>query len=191
MPVTLQFLMCLFIDQILRKPIAGVDFVYTLQCKCFDWANLNLHCMYLALPCYHSKFAQYVSNVGTLSPNCKRSHSLHIICLKYAHQTNMSKTTVSIMDNLAEKELVIGFDSEWNVDFSANSCIQHHGPTAIVQIVFQDQIFIFRYRISAHFNANCNLQYHWGRLETCYPTIVSCHSSKFCSKTQKSSKLEG
>ncbi|RXW13073.1 hypothetical protein EST38_g12781 [Candolleomyces aberdarensis] len=52
-----------------------------------------------------------------------------------------------IMDDLPQDgnlKLVVGFDSEWNVNFSAGDRICHRGPTAVVQLAYKNRIFIFQ-----------------------------------------------
>lgn len=44
----------------------------------------------------------------------------------------------------ADSRVVVGFDTEWNVEFPANGRFQHHGPTAIVQLAYRDTIYIFQ-----------------------------------------------
>lgn len=56
------------------------------------------------------------------------------------------------LQGMAEGEdLVVGFDSEWNVDFVANDRFQHHGPTSIVQLAYKDTVYILQVRLSCHF----------------------------------------
>ena len=40
--------------------------------------------------------------------------------------------------------LVVGYDSEWNVDLSGLGHVVSRGPPAIVQIAYNDQIFILQ-----------------------------------------------
>jgi len=40
--------------------------------------------------------------------------------------------------------LVIGFDSEWNVEVSPNGKVLHCGKTAIVQIAYQTRIYVLQ-----------------------------------------------
>ena len=53
----------------------------------------------------------------------------------------------TIIDDLAEDgsgEIVVGFDSEWNVEVSSMGTLQHVGKTAIVQLVYKNQIYILQ-----------------------------------------------
>ncbi|KAF6741970.1 hypothetical protein DFP72DRAFT_1179861 [Ephemerocybe angulata] len=53
----------------------------------------------------------------------------------------------TIMDDLGpdgEGTLVVGFDTEWNIDVEANDRFHHRGPTALVQIAYRDHIYIFQ-----------------------------------------------
>lgn len=45
------------------------------------------------------------------------------------------------------EKLVVGFDSEWNVNFVANDRFRHYGPTAIVQLAYQNTVQIFQVRV--------------------------------------------
>ncbi|KAE9398130.1 hypothetical protein BT96DRAFT_883255, partial [Gymnopus androsaceus JB14] len=40
--------------------------------------------------------------------------------------------------------LVVGFDSEWNVDVSGDGRVRGRGPTAVIQIALQDKILILK-----------------------------------------------
>ncbi|KAH9475789.1 Werner syndrome ATP-dependent helicase-like protein [Psilocybe cubensis] len=54
----------------------------------------------------------------------------------------------SILDDLdpshPDKKIVIGFDSEWNVEVSSNGHILHRGQTAIIQIAYKSSIYILQ-----------------------------------------------
>ncbi|TEB37872.1 hypothetical protein FA13DRAFT_1620965, partial [Coprinellus micaceus] len=41
-------------------------------------------------------------------------------------------------------KLVVGFDMEWNVNYSANGRIVHRGPTGLVQIAYQKHIYLLQ-----------------------------------------------
>lgn len=45
-----------------------------------------------------------------------------------------------------DEHAVVGFDSEWNVEFMANGRFQHHGPTAVVQLAYRDIVYILQVR---------------------------------------------
>lgn len=50
----------------------------------------------------------------------------------------------------AESHLVVGYDSEWNVEYCANGRFQHHGPTAIIQLAYRNRIDILQ--VCSHLN---------------------------------------
>ncbi|TEB19647.1 hypothetical protein FA13DRAFT_343031, partial [Coprinellus micaceus] len=52
-----------------------------------------------------------------------------------------------ILDELSEDgtgHLVIGFDVEWNVWFTAGGRIQHSGPVGLVQLAYGDRVYLFQ-----------------------------------------------
>lgn len=62
-----------------------------------------------------------------------------------ASATSINRVCRAILEELDESgELVVGFDTEWNVDVSASDRLRHRGPTALVQIAFKNQVHIFQ-----------------------------------------------
>ena len=55
----------------------------------------------------------------------------------------------TILDDIPQDQgsIVIGFDSEWNVDVSAQGRITRHGRTAIIQIAYENRIYILQVTI--------------------------------------------
>jgi hypothetical protein len=50
--------------------------------------------------------------------------------------------------------LVVGFDSEWNVDITAGGRLQHHGPTALVQIAYKDRVHLLKVSLRTKLDFN-------------------------------------
>lgn len=61
----------------------------------------------------------------------------------------IENTVQAIMDDLPDDgtgEIVVGFDSEWNVEVTPNGMVKHAGKTAIVQIAYKRQVYILQVR---------------------------------------------
>ena len=63
--------------------------------------------------------------------------------------TSVNNTMSTILNDLSESDndhqLVIGFDSEWNIEVSGDGrVIRHGGTTAIIQIAYDDCIYILQ-----------------------------------------------
>jgi hypothetical protein len=67
----------------------------------------------------------------------------------------------AITDDLPQDDnksmIAIGFDSEWNVEVSANDRIHHRGATAILQLAYKDAIYIFQVCNSGSSYLHCSL----------------------------------
>lgn len=52
----------------------------------------------------------------------------------------------SILDDVPPNEgcIVVGFDSEWNIELSPQGYIHQRGKTAIIQIAYQKRVYIFQ-----------------------------------------------
>jgi len=52
----------------------------------------------------------------------------------------------TILDNIPQDQgsVVVGFDSEWNVDVSAQGRVTHQGRTAIIQIAYENCFYILQ-----------------------------------------------
>jgi hypothetical protein len=52
----------------------------------------------------------------------------------------------TILDDVPQDEgsIVVGFDSEWNVDVSAQGKVTRHGRTAVIQIAYKNRIYILQ-----------------------------------------------
>ncbi|KAF6749915.1 hypothetical protein DFP72DRAFT_818260, partial [Ephemerocybe angulata] len=61
--------------------------------------------------------------------------------------TTINLACQMIMDDLGpdgEGTLVVGFDTEWNVDVEANDRLHHRGPTVLVQIAYRNHVYVFQ-----------------------------------------------
>ncbi|KAG6835293.1 hypothetical protein H0H93_003051 [Arthromyces matolae] len=65
--------------------------------------------------------------------------------------TEINNTIRGILDDipspsesLSDTRLVVGFDSEWNVETSMSGHIVGHGPPAVIQIAYKKQVFILQ-----------------------------------------------
>lgn len=47
--------------------------------------------------------------------------------------------------------LVVGFDSEWNVEVSPNGNVRHRGKTAVVQIAYQTRVYVLQVHVNDYF----------------------------------------
>ncbi|RXW16378.1 hypothetical protein EST38_g9477 [Candolleomyces aberdarensis] len=59
----------------------------------------------------------------------------------------INSTIQAIMDDLSPDgtgQIVVGFDSEWNVEESANGRLRRGGKTAIVQLAYKKQVYILQ-----------------------------------------------
>lgn len=73
----------------------------------------------------------------------------------------LTKNTISsindaarlILDDVPENDgtIAIGLDSEWNVEVSAHGHIEGRQPTAIIQIAYQNQVYILQVCCSLNF----------------------------------------
>ena len=63
---------------------------------------------------------------------------------------SINDTVRLILDDVPQDDghLVIGFDSEWNVDVSSRGTIQGRGITAVIQIAYQNRIYVFQVSFS-------------------------------------------
>ena len=52
----------------------------------------------------------------------------------------------TILDDIPQDQgsIVVGFDSEWNVDVSAQGRVTHRGRTAIIQIAYENRVYILQ-----------------------------------------------
>jgi len=52
----------------------------------------------------------------------------------------------TVLDDIPEDEglIVVGFDSEWNVEVSPQGKVTHRGRTAIIQIAYKGRIYILQ-----------------------------------------------
>jgi len=52
----------------------------------------------------------------------------------------------TILEDVPENEgfVVVGFDSEWNVELTAEGRVQHCGQTAVIQIAYQSRVYILQ-----------------------------------------------
>ena len=59
---------------------------------------------------------------------------------------SINDTIRLILDDVPQDDgyLDIGFDSEWNVDVSSHGTIQGRGMTAVIQIAYQNRIYVFQ-----------------------------------------------
>ncbi|KAF8799068.1 ribonuclease H-like protein [Phlegmacium glaucopus] len=51
-----------------------------------------------------------------------------------------------ILDDVPQDDgcLVIGFDSEWNVEVSSHGTVQSQGTTAVIQIAYKNRVYVFQ-----------------------------------------------
>lgn len=78
-------------------------------------------------------------------PELQIPEDVHVFVKETARSIEM--TVESILDDLdldGSGELVVGFDTEWNVETSPNGQVKHTGKTAIVQIAYKQQIYILQ-----------------------------------------------
>lgn len=72
----------------------------------------------------------------------------NVIVAAEASATSINRICRAIIEELDDRdEVVVGFDTEWNVDVSAGDRIRHRGPTALIQIAYKDQVHVFQVRI--------------------------------------------
>lgn len=45
-----------------------------------------------------------------------------------------------------DSHVVLGFDSEWNVEIMARGRYQTHGPTAVIQLAYGDSVYLLQVR---------------------------------------------
>nr|GAT54267.1 predicted protein [Mycena chlorophos] len=65
--------------------------------------------------------------------------------LVLSNHTSINNTLRSILDDLTQNpQLVVGFDSEWNVDLTAHGRLLNKGPPAVVQIAYKENIYILQ-----------------------------------------------
>ncbi|KAF8878031.1 hypothetical protein CPB84DRAFT_1752008 [Gymnopilus junonius] len=71
-----------------------------------------------------------------------------VIVIRKSSATTIDDTMRTIIDSLPKDDLdariVIGFDSEWNVEISGNGHIFHRGKTAIIQIAYDNRVYILQ-----------------------------------------------
>ena len=41
-------------------------------------------------------------------------------------------------------QIVVGFDSEWNIEVSVGGRVQEHGHTSVIQIAYKNQVYILQ-----------------------------------------------
>ncbi|KAG6818631.1 hypothetical protein H0H93_003310 [Arthromyces matolae] len=69
--------------------------------------------------------------------------SSSIVNLKSASEIN--NVIRSILDTVPQSgNLVVGFDSEWNVETSATGRITGHGPPAVIQIAHEEKVYVLQ-----------------------------------------------
>ncbi|KAG6848087.1 hypothetical protein H0H93_003468 [Arthromyces matolae] len=69
--------------------------------------------------------------------------SSSIITLKTASEIN--NVIRSILDTVPQSgNLVVGYDSEWNVEISAAGHITGHGPPAVIQIAYETKVYVLQ-----------------------------------------------
>ena len=63
----------------------------------------------------------------------------------------------TILDDIPEDEgsIVVGFDSEWNVDVSAQGRVTRRGRTAIIQIAYGNRVYILQVNSSIIHSCQC------------------------------------
>jgi hypothetical protein len=72
-------------------------------------------------------------------------------------KTSINDAISTILDDLPHASsdnaasLVIGFDSEWNVEVSPNGKVLHRGKTAVVQIAYQTRIYVLQVYINVYY----------------------------------------
>lgn len=59
---------------------------------------------------------------------------------------SINDTARLILDDVPQDEgfLVVGFDSEWNVEISAHGNVQNRGKTAVIQIAYQNRVYVLQ-----------------------------------------------
>ena len=59
----------------------------------------------------------------------------------------------TILDDIPQDQgsIVVGFDSEWNVDVSAQGRVTRRGRTAIIQIAYENRIYILQVNSSINY----------------------------------------
>lgn len=77
----------------------------------------------------------------------------------------LPKDTVQSIDNASrlilddvppdEGSIVVGFDTEWNVELSPRGFVNHHGRTAVIQIAYKGNVYIFQVWIKNVMEINC------------------------------------
>ncbi|KAF6754755.1 hypothetical protein DFP72DRAFT_1009356 [Ephemerocybe angulata] len=78
-------------------------------------------------------------------PELDIPEDVHVFVKDTARSIEM--TVESILDDLdldGSGELVVGFDTEWNVETSPNGQVKHTGKTAIAQLAYKKQIYILQ-----------------------------------------------
>ena len=55
----------------------------------------------------------------------------------------------TILEDVPQDEgsIIVGFDSEWNVEVAAGGRVMRRGQTAIIQIAYANRIYIFQVRL--------------------------------------------
>jgi len=87
--------------------------------------------------------------------------------------------------------LVVGFDSEWNVEVSPNGNVYHRGKTAVVQIAYQTRIYILQVYINDRLLLGYGTHFFGERLVICWLQEKFRISSRSFSAIQRSKRLDG
>ena len=63
----------------------------------------------------------------------------------------------TILDDIPQDQgsIVVGFDSEWNVDVSAQGRVTRRGRTAIIQIAYGNRVYILQVNSSMSYSCQC------------------------------------
>lgn len=60
--------------------------------------------------------------------------------------SSINDAVCTILNDVPEDEgtIVVGFDSEWNVELALNGRVQQCGKTAVIQITYQNWVYILQ-----------------------------------------------
>ena len=72
----------------------------------------------------------------------------------------MNDAVRTILEDVPENEgcVVVGFDSEWNVELASNGRVQQQGKMAIIQIAYESRVYILQ--VSMKFNVAISWHCH-------------------------------
>jgi len=60
--------------------------------------------------------------------------------------TSINDALSTILDDVPQDDgyIVVGFDSEWNVELSPQGYVQNGGKTAVIQIAYQNRVYVLQ-----------------------------------------------